>query len=77
MYLPANHGRIGPISERAVLRDAGLPAHLVADIEEAFLANAALLAIAKAVGELSLGDRMELERWREECAAMLSQVADG
>jgi MinD-like ATPase involved in chromosome partitioning or flagellar assembly len=39
--------------------------------------NKGRLTIAKATGELSLGDRMELERWREECAAMLSQVADG
>ena len=39
--------------------------------------NKGRLTIAKATGELSLGDRMELERWREECADMLSQVADG
>ena len=39
--------------------------------------NKGRMTIAKATGELSLGDRMELERWREECAAMLSQVADG
>ena len=36
--------------------------------------NKGRMTIAKAVGELSLGDRMEVERWREECAAMLSQV---
>jgi len=36
--------------------------------------NKGRMTIAKATGELSLGDRMELERWREECAAMLSQV---
>jgi len=39
--------------------------------------NKGRMTIAKATGELSLGDRMELERWREECAAMLSQVASG
>jgi MinD-like ATPase involved in chromosome partitioning or flagellar assembly len=39
--------------------------------------NKGRMTIARAIGELSLGDRMELERWREECAAMLSQVADG
>jgi MinD-like ATPase involved in chromosome partitioning or flagellar assembly len=36
--------------------------------------NKGRITIAKATRELSLGDRMELERWREECAAMLSQV---
>ena len=36
--------------------------------------NKGRMTIEKAVRELSLGDRMELERWREECAAMLSQV---
>jgi MinD-like ATPase involved in chromosome partitioning or flagellar assembly len=36
--------------------------------------NKGRMTIAKATRELSLGDRMELERWREECAAMLSQV---
>ena len=39
--------------------------------------NKGRMTIAKATGELSLGDRMELERWREECADMLSEVADG
>jgi MinD-like ATPase involved in chromosome partitioning or flagellar assembly len=39
--------------------------------------NKGRMTIEKAVGELSLGDRMELERWREECAAMLSQVVGG
>jgi len=39
--------------------------------------NKGRMTIAKATGELSLGDRMELERWREECAAMLSQVVNG
>ncbi|HZL17812.1 MAG TPA: protein mobD [Polyangia bacterium] len=36
--------------------------------------NKGRLTIAKACAELSLGDRMELERWREECKAMLSEV---
>ena len=36
--------------------------------------NKGRTTIAKATGELSLGDRMELERWREDCAAMLSQI---
>jgi MinD-like ATPase involved in chromosome partitioning or flagellar assembly len=39
--------------------------------------NKGRMTIAKATGELSLGDRMELERWREECAAILSQVVSG
>jgi hypothetical protein len=39
--------------------------------------NKGRLTIAKAVGELSLGDRMELERWRDECKSMLSEVIDG
>lgn len=39
--------------------------------------NKGRLTIAKAVGALSLGDRMELERWRDECKAMLSGVIDG
>ena len=39
--------------------------------------NKGRLTIAKAVGELSLGDRMELERWRDECKTMLSEVIDG
>jgi len=39
--------------------------------------NKGRLTIAKAVGELSLGDRMELERWRDECKVMLSEVIDG
>src|SRR6478735_4168370 len=39
--------------------------------------NKGRMTIAKATGELSLGDRMELERWREECAAVLSQVVNG
>ena len=39
--------------------------------------NKGRMTIAKATGELSLGDRMELERWREECADMLSQVVSG
>ena len=36
--------------------------------------NKGRLTIAKASSELSLGDRMELERWREECRAMLSEA---
>jgi hypothetical protein len=36
--------------------------------------NKGRLTIAKACAELSLGDRMELERWRDECKAMLSEV---
>jgi MinD-like ATPase involved in chromosome partitioning or flagellar assembly len=39
--------------------------------------NRGRLTIAKAVGELSLGDRMELERWREECGGMFSGVVLG
>jgi hypothetical protein len=39
--------------------------------------NKGRLTIAKAVAELSLGDRMELERWRDECKSMLSEVIDG
>jgi hypothetical protein len=36
--------------------------------------NKGRLTIGKAVTELSLGDRMELERWRDECSSMLSEV---
>jgi hypothetical protein len=36
--------------------------------------NKARLTIANAVAELSLGDRMELERWRDECGEMFSEV---
>jgi MinD-like ATPase involved in chromosome partitioning or flagellar assembly len=36
--------------------------------------NRGRLTIEKAVGELPLGDRMELERWRDDCKTMLSQV---
>jgi MinD-like ATPase involved in chromosome partitioning or flagellar assembly len=39
--------------------------------------NKGRLTIERAVGELSLGDRMELERWRDDCKAMLSEVAGG
>jgi hypothetical protein len=39
--------------------------------------NKERLTIAKAAGELTLGDRMELERWREDCKAMLSGVIGG
>jgi MinD-like ATPase involved in chromosome partitioning or flagellar assembly len=36
--------------------------------------NKGRLTIAKAATDLSLGDRMELERWRDECKSMLSEV---
>jgi hypothetical protein len=36
--------------------------------------NKGRLTIAKAASELPLGDRMELERWRDECRTMLSEV---
>jgi len=36
--------------------------------------NKGRLTVAKAVSELSLGDRMELERWRDECKTMFSEV---
>ena len=39
--------------------------------------NKGRLTIEKAVSELSLGDRMELERWRDECKTMLSEVIGG
>jgi MinD-like ATPase involved in chromosome partitioning or flagellar assembly len=39
--------------------------------------NKGRLTIERAVGELSLGDRMELERWRDDCKTMLSEVAGG
>ena len=39
--------------------------------------NKSRLTIERALGELSLGDRMELERWRDDCKAMLSEVARG
>jgi hypothetical protein len=39
--------------------------------------NKGRLTIERALGELSLGDRMELERWRDDCKAMLSEVAGG
>jgi MinD-like ATPase involved in chromosome partitioning or flagellar assembly len=39
--------------------------------------NKRRLTIAKATTELSLGDRMELERWRDECKMMLSEVING
>ena len=39
--------------------------------------NKARLTIAKAASELHLGDRMELERWRDECKTILSEVIDG
>jgi hypothetical protein len=39
--------------------------------------NKARLTIARALTELSLGDRMELARWREECRVMLKEVVHG
>jgi len=39
--------------------------------------NKGRLTIERAVAELSLGDRMELERWRDECKSMLSEVIRG
>jgi len=36
--------------------------------------NRGRLTIAKASSELSLGDRVELERWRDECREMLAEV---
>ena len=36
--------------------------------------NKGRLTIAQASSELSLGDRMELERWRAECKAMLTEA---
>jgi hypothetical protein len=36
--------------------------------------NKGRLTVAKAVEELSFGDRMEVERWRDECREMFSQV---
>jgi len=39
--------------------------------------NKSRWTIAKAAAELPLGDRMELERWRDECKKMLAEVVDG
>jgi hypothetical protein len=39
--------------------------------------NKRRLTIAKAATELPLGDRMELERWRDDCKTMLSEVING
>jgi MinD-like ATPase involved in chromosome partitioning or flagellar assembly len=39
--------------------------------------NKGRLTIERAIAELSLGDRMELERWRDECKSMLSEVIRG
>jgi hypothetical protein len=36
--------------------------------------NKGRLTIPKAASELPLGDRMELERWRDECRTILSEV---
>jgi hypothetical protein len=39
--------------------------------------NKGRLTIERAVADLSLGDRMELERWRDDCKSMLSEVIRG
>jgi hypothetical protein len=39
--------------------------------------NKGRLTVAKAAGELSLGDRIELERWREECKEMFTEMIGG
>ena len=39
--------------------------------------NKGRLTVAKAIGELSFGDRMELERWREECKEMFVEAICG
>jgi len=39
--------------------------------------NRSRLTIERAVAELSLGDRMELERWRDDCRSMLFEVIGG
>jgi hypothetical protein len=39
--------------------------------------NKGRLTIAKAATDLPLGDRMELERWRDECKTILSEVIGG
>jgi MinD-like ATPase involved in chromosome partitioning or flagellar assembly len=39
--------------------------------------NKSRLTIAKAASDLPLGDRMELERWRDECKTVLSEVIGG
>jgi hypothetical protein len=36
--------------------------------------NKGRLTVGKAIEELSFGDRMEVERWRDECKEMFSQV---
>jgi MinD-like ATPase involved in chromosome partitioning or flagellar assembly len=36
--------------------------------------NTGRLTIEKALRELSFGDRMELERWRDECREMISEI---
>ena len=36
--------------------------------------NKGRLTIAKAIEELSFGDRMEVERWRDECKEMFAEV---
>jgi MinD-like ATPase involved in chromosome partitioning or flagellar assembly len=36
--------------------------------------NKGRLTVAKAIDELSFGDRMEVERWRDECKEMFAEV---
>jgi hypothetical protein len=36
--------------------------------------NKGRLTVAKAIEELSFGDRMEVERWRDECKEMFAEV---
>jgi hypothetical protein len=36
--------------------------------------NKGRLTVAKAVEDLSFGDRMEVERWRDECKEMFAEV---
>jgi hypothetical protein len=36
--------------------------------------NKGRLSVAKAIDELSFGDRMEVERWRDECKEMFAEV---
>jgi hypothetical protein len=36
--------------------------------------NKGRLSVAKAIEELSFGDRMEVERWRDECKEMFAEV---
>ena len=36
--------------------------------------NKGRLTVTKAIAELSFGDRIEVERWRDECREMFAQV---